>query len=69
MRKVSCFPWFLLLFLNLRQVRAIDPPPQLRHCRGLILFSTKGNRPLADILSGGGMYSTSSRVIRTDHND
>ena len=33
------------------------------------MFSTKGDRPLADILSGGGMYSTSSHVTHTDHND
>ena len=58
MRKVSWVQWFLVPFLTLRQVRAIDPPPQLRHCRGLIVFSTKGDRPLADILSGGGMYIT-----------
>lgn len=33
------------------------------------MFSTKGDRPLADILSGGGMYITSYGPTCTDHND
>jgi hypothetical protein len=49
------------LLYSLHQVRAIDPPPQLRHCRGLLIFSIKGDRPLADMLSGGGM----SRILQS----